>query len=311
MMNSRVATRRTKTRKPIFSSSFAENIASFWFLLPILVVFAVLTLIPLVQSFYYSLTDFNGYNNNFHFIGFANYVHIFRTPEMLTPVGFTLFYSVVLTLIVTMLAIPLAVTLNRAMWGRSFARSLFFFLGIPAQAIIGLIWRFIFSSLDTGVINGILHKFGFKSILWLSVDNWARFAVIFVSVWMAVGWHATLYLAYLQTIPKDLYEQARVDGASQHQQFVHITLPQLTPGIVVSTFLLMTSGLKVYDLPFTLTQGGPGYATQTITQSILINGITNSKIGLGSALSTLFTIASILIIVLQLGVAKVIARRFQ
>lgn len=310
-MNSKVANFRSKNRKSILSASFSENLASFWFLLPIIVIFAVLTVIPLFQSFYYSLTDFDGYQTTLHFIGFENYVKIFSSPEMLTPVGFTLFYSVVVTLIVTVLAIPLAVTLNRAMWGRSFARSLFFFLGVPAQAIIGLIWRFIFSSLNSGVLNNLLNKFGFKSILWLSVDNWARFCVIFVSVWMAVGWHATLYLAYLQTIPQDLYEQARVDGASQHKQFVHITLPQLTPGIVVSTFLLMTSALKVYDLPFTLTSGGPGYATQTITQSILVNGIINSRIGLGSALSTLFTLASILIIILQLGIAKIIARRFQ
>jgi multiple sugar transport system permease protein len=132
-----------------------------------------------------------------------------------------------------------------------------------------------------------------------------------VAVWMQVGWHATLYLAYLQTIPADLYESARVDGANSRQQFFHITVPQLIPGIVVSMFLLMTSALKIYDLPYTLTGGGPGYSTNTITQSIILRGIGQSEYGLGSALSTIFTLACILIICIQMGISNMVSRRFQ
>ncbi|WP_423220499.1 carbohydrate ABC transporter permease [Bifidobacterium imperatoris] len=282
-----------------------------WFLLPILLVFSVLTIAPLAQSFVYSLTDYNGYSDNFNFIGLDNYITVFLDASLLSSLGFTLLYAFSVTLIVTCLAIPLAVTLNKAMWGRSFARSLFFFLGVPAQAIIGLIWQYIFSPLDSGVANRILKSLGMTTIQWLSEDNWARFCVIFVAVWMQVGWHATLYLAYLQTIPADLYEQARVDGANNRQQFIHITLPQLTGGIVTSMFLLMTSALKIYDLPFTLTGGGPGYATNTLTQSIILRGIGQSDYGLGSALSTLFTVACIIVIAIQMGISNAVSRRFQ
>jgi multiple sugar transport system permease protein len=229
-----------------FSGEASENIAAFWFLLPIIAIFVVLTFVPLAQSFFYSLTDYNGYSNKFNFVGFKNYLSIFSDPSLLSSLGFTLLYAFSVTILVTVLALPLAVTLNKAMWGRSFARSLFFFLGVPAQAIIGLIWQYIFSPLDSGVVNKVLSVFGIGAVPWLSNDNWARFCVIFVAVWMQVGWHATLYLAYLQTIPADLYESARVDGANSRQQFFHITVPQLIPGIVVSMFLLMTSALKIY-----------------------------------------------------------------
>lgn len=283
----------SKPKSKRASSLWAENLSSFWFLLPIIIIFFILTVVPLAQSFFYSLTDYDGYSENFSFVAFSNYVAIFKDPSLLSALGFTLLYAFGTTLLVTCFAIPLAVTLNKAMWGRSFARSLFFFLGVPAQAIIGLIWQYIFSPLGSGVMNKVIAVFGIPNIPWLADDNWARFCVIFVAVWMQVGWHATLYLAYLQTIPADLYEQARVDGANSRQQFFHITLPQLIPGIVVSMFLLMTGGLKIYDLPYTLTGGGPGYATNTLSQAIILKGIGQSQYGLGSALSVCFTIACI------------------
>lgn len=277
----------SKPKSKRASSLWAENLSSFWFLLPIIIIFFILTVVPLAQSFFYSLTDYDGYSENFSFVAFSNYVAIFKDPSLLSALGFTLLYAFGTTLLVTCFAIPLAVTLNKAMWGRSFARSLFFFLGVPAQAIIGLIWQYIFSPLGSGVMNKVIAVFGIPNIPWLADDNWARFCVIFVAVWMQVGWHATLYLAYLQTIPADLYEQARVDGANSRQQFFHITLPQLIPGIVVSMFLLMTGGLKIYDLPYTLTGGGPGYATNTLSQAIILKGIGQSQYGLGSAVRML------------------------
>lgn len=295
-------------KRPFWESA---DLASFWFLLPIIIVFGILTVIPLCQSLFYSFTNYDGYSDSFGFVGVNNFVQIVKDPSLLGSLGFTLLYAFSTTLIVTCLAVPLAVTLDKAMWGRSLARSLFFFLGVPAQAIIGLVWQYIFSPLSSGVMNKIFALFGHQPIGWLADDNWARFCVIFVAIWMAVGWHATLYLAYLQTIPSDLYEQATVDGANAGQRFLHITLPQLVPGIVISMFLLMTSGLKVYDLPFTLTGGGPGYATNTLSQSIILKGIGQSEYGLGSALSVLFTLACILVIAVQSGIAAAVEKRFQ
>ena len=293
------------------TAKFAESSSSTGFLFPIIVVFLVLDAVPLVQTIYYSFTDYNGFQQHPALVGWDNYRKVFSDPSLLVGLGFTLLYAVLTTLIVTLLAIPLAVALNSRFHGRSFARSLFFFLGVPSMVVLGLVWQYILSPLKTGAINTVLGSMGLKSIPWLADSNLARGAVIFVAVWAAVGWHATLYLAYLQAIPKDLYEQASVDGANGLQQFVHITLPQLVPAIGVSAFLLVTSGLKVYDLPYGMTKGGPGYSTNTITQSIITKGISQSQYGLGSALAVLFTIACMVVVLLQQAVTNAISRRYE
>jgi ABC-type sugar transport systems, permease components len=299
----------TKTRKP-HALDRPNRTASLWFLIPILLVFLILTLIPLGQSVIWSFTDYNIYTSDFSFVGLENYREVFSDPSLLGGVGFTLLYAIITTFVITVLALPLAVALNRPFFGRDFSRALFFFLGVPSLAILGLVWRYIFSPLDSGVVNSVLNSLGINRLPWLADSGLAKFAVIFVGVWAAVGWHATLYLAYLQSIPKDLYEQATVDGASSMQQFVHITVPQLLPGITVSTFLLISGGLKVYELPFTLTRGGPGYATNTITQSIIERGVGQSDYGVGSALAVLFTIATLVVILGQVALSNVAARRF-
>ncbi|MBT1161909.1 sugar ABC transporter permease [Bifidobacterium sp. SO1] len=288
-----------------------EDLSAFWFLLPIIACFVVLLLVPLMQTLYFSFTDFDGLNLNPNWVGGKNYAKVFSDSSILQGLGFTLAYAILTTLLVTVIAIPLAVQLNRRFLGRNFARSLFFFLSVPSAAVLGMIWKFIFSPLKSGLINSILAAVGLGPIPWLSNSRLAQFCVIFVAVWAQIGWHATLYLAFLQSIPSDLYEQAQVDGASPMQQFVHITLPQLVPGIVTSTFLLMSGGLKVYDLPFTLTKGGPGYATNTVSQAIITRGIGMNEYGIASALSVLFAIAMLVVTFAQLGVSQLIAKRFE
>lgn len=281
------------------------------FLIPAIVVFIFLFVVPLCQTFYWSLTDFTGYSTDANFVGLSNYKIIMTDPSMLAGLGFTLLFGVGTTLLVTLLAIPLAVQLNKVFFGRNLVRSLWFFPAIPSMAILGLVWRYILSPLESGVLNSTLHDlFGIDALPWLSDNTLARLSVIMVGVWGATGWHAVLYTAYLQSIPGDIYEVARVDGANARQQFFGLTLPLLTPAIVVSTFLLMTGGLKVFDLPYTLTNGGPGFATYTLTQSIVVSGVSQGRYGLASALAVLFTIAVALLAFGQLALTKMIERKF-
>lgn len=287
-----------------------DSFASTAFLLPIMAVFVVLFAVPLGQTVFYSFTDFDGFSPDVSLVGLENYQAVFTDPTLLVGLSFTLLFATATTVGITVLAIPLSVVLNAKFFGRNFARSLLFFIGVPSLAILGLVWQYIFSPLDSGALNSILGSMGLDSVPWLADSTIARWCVIFVAIWAGIGWHATLYLAYLQAIPADLYEQAQIDGATGRQQFTHITLPQLVPAIVVSTFLLVTAGLKVYDLVFAMTRGGPGYSTNTITQAIITQGLSQSNYGVGSALAVLFTIASIAIILAQLGAANAISRRF-
>ena len=287
-----------------------ENFASARFLLPIMVVFIVVILIPFLQSLVFSFIDYSGYNfADAKFVGFANYVQCFKDPTLLAGLGFTLLYTGATTVLITVIALPLAVVLNRKFFGRNFARSLFFFFSVPSMAVLGLVWQYIFSPLKSGVVNTLLAKIGIDAIPWLSNSELAKFCVIFVAVWAQIGWHATLYLAYLQAIPADIYEQAAVDGANRRQQFFNITLPQMVPAMGVSIFMLLTGGLKVYDLPYGLTSGGPGYSTYTVTQSIILTGIGSSRYGLGSALGVIFFICCALLVALQQVITNLVEKR--
>jgi raffinose/stachyose/melibiose transport system permease protein len=280
------------------------------FAIPLLIVFAFLFGYPLAQSLYWSFTDFGGYSTELSFVGFDNYVAVFTDPSMVAGLGFTILFTLGTTVLVTVIAIPLAVVLNRAFIGRNFVRSVFFFPSIPSVAILGLVWGFILSPLGSGALNSLLHNsFGVGPLPWLSDSALAQVSVIVVGVWSNAGWHAILYLAYLQSIPSDLYEVATVDGASALQKFRHITVPLLTPALTISCLLLMTSGLKVYELPFTLTGGGPGFSTFTITQTIIQNGISQAQFGRASALAVVFMLLVGAIVAVQLILSSRLERR--
>ena len=306
------ATRRpapgTRTpRPPRLGGSVADKL----FLIPIAVVFVVLFLIPVARSAWWSLTDFNGFDNDYSFVGLTNYTRVFSDTSMIAGFTFTLMYTIATTLVITCLAIPLALALNRKFFGRNLVRAAFFFPAIPSIAVLGLVWGFILSPLGGGVINRVLESLGGSSLPWLSDPALARFSVILVGVWSQVGWHAILYLAYLQAIPAELEEVATIDGANARQRFFHITLPLLMPAMTVSQLLLLTNGLKVYDLPITLTNGGPGFSTYTLTQSIIQRGIAESEFGQASALAVVFMVVIGIVVGLQLLLARRLEGRIQ
>jgi len=279
------------------------------FLLPIALVFLLLFVVPLIQSFWYSLTDFNGYSRVMHFVGLRNYVRAFTDSSMVAGLGFTFLYAIATTILVTLLAIPLAVVLNEKFFGRNFVRAVFFFPAIPSIAVLGLVWSFILSPLGSGAVNSLLGLIGVGPVPWLADTMLARLSTIIVSVWSQTGWHAILYLAYLQSIPRDFYEAATLDGATPRQRFFAITLPLLAPAATVSQMLLLTGGLKVFDLPYTLTKGGPGYATTTISQVIIRRGLGEAKFGEASALAVVFMLMVLVVIVLQLTISRRLERR--
>jgi raffinose/stachyose/melibiose transport system permease protein len=297
---------------PAVPRRLRERLTTQAFLLPIAVVLVVFFLVPLAESVYYSFTDYSGFSRTRHLVGLRNYREIFTDSTVLTGLGFTLLYAVATTVVVTVLAIPLAAVLNRRFPGRNLVRAAFFFPAVPSMAILGLVWTFVLSPLSSGVINSVLGGlFGVGPVPWLSDNTLAKVSVILVGVWAQTGWHAVLYLAYLQSIPRDYYEAATIDGASSRAQFFRITLPLLAPAMTVSQFLLLINGLRVFDLPFTLTNGGPGYDTYTITQVLVQRGISEGDYGLGAALGIVFLIAVGVVLSLQLSVTRRLERRFR
>jgi raffinose/stachyose/melibiose transport system permease protein len=299
----------TPTTRSGRTGRLREAFATQAFLIPIGLIVVVLIGVPFGESVYYSFTDWSGLDPTIRFVGVANYVNVFTNPSLLAGLGFTVAFAIGTTVLITVFAIPLAVVLNQKFFGRRFARASFFFPAIPSVAILGLVWNFILNPLGDGALNSVLHSlFGTAPIPWLADTTLAQLCVIVVGVWTSTGWHAILYLAYLQSIPSDYYEVARIDGASARQRFFYITLPLLTPAITISTFLLMNNGLNVYALPQNLTGGGPGFATNTITSTILTSGIEQTKYGQASALGVVFMIVIGIVIAAQLQLTRRLER---
>ncbi len=271
-----------------YLSRWRRNFPFTVFILPALTVYSVTVVLPLIQTFRYSFTNYDGLSSEYDFVGLENYRKTLSSEQLIEPFIRTMGFSLVVPLLVTVLAIPLALVLNGRFKTRNFQRASFFFPAILSALFLGYSWTFILSSSKYGMINALLEQFGFDRQLLLADSDLAMWLIVFVVVWASVGWHAALYLANLQTIDPALLEAADIDGASAFQRFRFITLPHLTPAMTVSVALLIIGSLKVFDLPLAMTDGGPGRSTILMTQSIIIQGLSSSRIGLASAMSFLF-----------------------
>lgn len=275
------------------------------FALPALVVYTVLTVYPLVQTLGLSFTNWDGFSmEGLQFVGLANFRNLFGDRAMRITLRNTVLYSIVQPLAVTALAIPLSLALNTGMRSRNLQRAVFFFPSVPSAIILGYLWAYILAPTGTGIVNKFLGLFGIAPKLWLADPTLAMLSVIGVSVWSSVGWHACIYLAKLQGIPQDYYEAATIDGAGPWQRFRYITFPMLSSAMTISVLLLVLNALKVYDLPFALTKGGPGNATTMVSQMIIKTGFVEKSYGKATAMSAVFFVFIAVVSVVQLTLMK-------
>lgn len=269
-----------------------KNLPYVLFLAPAIIIYTIITFIPVIRTFIYSFTNFNGLSQ-YKFIGLSNYIQAFQTKNVVQSFKNTLIYAVSVPVLVTFLAIPLAVILSGKMRSRNIQRAIFFFPSVISSLFVGYIWNFILSASKYGLVNSILTGLGLEKLPLLSDPESAMVLLILVSVWCNLGWHASIYIANIQTISPEYYEAAEVDGASAWDKFRYITFPMLAPAMTTSVMLLLTGSLKAFDMPFALTGGGPGYSTTMITQTIITEGIGANRVGFASAMAFvfLFTIA--------------------
>lgn len=269
------------------------------FLIPVLISFTLFTIIPLLRTIMFSFTNFDGVTHNYQFVGFKNYFNLLQDDIIRSSISNTLLYALCMVVIVNLLSIALAVLLDNPAKSKTFERAVFFFPSVVSGLLIGFLWGYIFSPTKSGALNGILAQFNIQSIPWLSDPVISKLCILSVAIWATTGWHTMVNIAYLQAIPLEYYEAAKIDGASRFQLFRHITIPLLAPAITINTLLLLTNGLKVYDIPFAMTTGGPGYSNYTVTQAIIQRGFSERQYGLSSAMSTAFIIIVMVISVIQ------------
>ena len=258
------------------------------FILPAFVVYLLFSIVPFLYTFYYSFTDYTDMNPvNLSFVGLKNYIKVFNTPLMITAIKNSVLYAIMLASLQTILALPLAVLLDKKLKTRNLLRAVFFFPAVFSSLIIGYLWNFIMSSSDYGLINNLLHQLGLGTFNFFTADR-ALFSVILTQAWQWTGWAMVIYLANLQSISPDLYEAADIDGAGGIKKFFYVTLPLMCPSVKIIVVTGLIGGMKVFDIIYSMTSGGPGNATETVMTVMMKKGISDGFYSTGSAFGVCF-----------------------
>ena len=260
------------------------------FILPALIIYLLFSIIPFLYTIYYSFTDYTDMNPiNLHFVGLKNYIKVLQTPVMLAAIKNSVIYAILLTGFQTLLGLPLAFVLNQKLKSRNLLRAVFFFPSVFSSLIIGYLWNFIMSSSDFGLINNILHQLGLGTLNFFTSKN-ALYSVILTQIWQWTGWALVIFLANLQSISPDLYEAAEIDGANGLKKFMYVTLPLMCPSVKIVIVTGLIGGMKVFDIIYSMTSGGPGDATQTVMTVMMKKGISEGFYSTGSAFGVCFFI---------------------
>lgn len=268
------------------------------FILPNFIGFGLLTLVPIVVLFYMSFTNWNVFGKA-DWIGFANFVRLIGDGSFRISVVNTLYYSAMHIPLTIVVSLGLALLLNNKLRGVAFFRTAAFFPYITSIVAIAVVWNLLFSP-EYGPINEFLRFIGIQNPPgWLTSPEWAMPAVVIVSTWRDMGYYMILFLAGLQTVPRELHEAARVDGASVWQRFVNVTLPCLRPTMFFVTVMLTINSFKIFDLILVMTEGGPGQSTLVMSQFIYRKGFEESQFGYASAAAVVLFFMCIIVTILQ------------
>ncbi|MEU4158598.1 sugar ABC transporter permease [Actinoplanes sp. NPDC026670] len=273
------------------------------FLLPNFIGFLVLTLIPVGLLFYYAFTEWNVFGGA-TWTGLDNFRQMAADTTFWTALRNTLYYAAFHIPLTLGVSLGLALLLNRKLRGVAFFRTVAFFPYITSIVAIAQIWNMLFSP-GYGPVNELLRWIGVDHPPgWTTSADWSMPAVIIVGTWRDMGYYMLLFLAGLQTIPGQLYEAAKVDGASAWQRFRAVTLPGLRPTTFFITVLLTIGSFKVFDLILVMTNGGPGQSTLVLAQYIFRKGFEENQFGYASAVSIVLFAICLVVTVIQFVVNK-------
>jgi raffinose/stachyose/melibiose transport system permease protein len=279
-----------------------NKVYPFYFLWGALILYVVFVVLPGLLGILYSFTDWNSYTTDINFVGLANFQTIFSLgANYLGYIRNTLVFTAVTVILKTIIALFLAVLLDQgvrrlAHWYRAI---IFLPVVLPFIAV-GLVFRSILNP-ATGILNQSLRTIGLTMAAqqWLVDPRIALWSVIGVDTWKGVGYLMVILLAGLQTISRDYYEAAEIDGVSTFTRFRYITLPLLAPALTVVTLLNLLYGLRVFDIVYVLTGGGPGHATDVVFTAVF-DEFSKGRYAVGTALSSVLfivmTVAGIFIV---------------
>jgi raffinose/stachyose/melibiose transport system permease protein len=277
------------------------------FLLPALIIFTAFVIYPILASLYYSLTDWDGLAPDLHFVGLANFQQLFSDPSVLTDLKNTLVFAAGVMVLQNGLALLFAVFLDGLLRRLTFLRVLFLIPAMLSSLAIGYIWSYIYTP-EFGFLNSFLGRIGLSAWQqdWLGNAHLTLSSLIFTNSWEFMGFGMVIFLAGLQAVPGELYEAANLDGTSGWQRFRHITFPLIAPSVTVNIILTMIGSMKVFDLIFVMTNGGPGDASESLAIRLYKEAFTLNHFGYGTAVGI---VMSVLILALSVFNLRFLRKR--
>lgn len=279
----------------------SEFIWGWIFILPTMIGLIILNIIPIFQTIYQSFFKTGDFGRGNIFIGVDNYTKLFGDGEVWQSLINTLKYAIVEVPFSIIIALVLAVLLNRKMRGRSFYRTVIFLPMVAAPAAVAMVWRWLFNS-DFGLINNIFHT----KVNWLSNPHIAIFAIAVIGIWSILGYNMVLFLAGLQEIPHDYYEAAEIDGATGVKSFFHITVPLLSPTIFFVTVTRVIGALQVFDLIYmVIDTSNPALSkSQSLVYLFYRYSFTEKNMGYGATVVVLLLVIILFVTVFQMFAQK-------
>lgn len=273
----------------------------FLFIIPALLLFSVFWVFPVLQLFYYSVTNFNGINYNYDFVGFKNFITLFKEGTMVNSIKNTLIYAVIIVIGTNLVGLCLAMALNVKIFGKSFFRTCCYIPALFSPIVVGFIWSYVYMP-DSGMIASLIDLIGLNGSKFNIIGNYktALYAISLVDIWKGFGTTMIIYLAGLQNVDESLIEAGKIDGCTEWQLIRKIKLPLISSTITINVILNVISGLKAFDYVFIMTNGGPGKSTNTLMYTIYKIAFTDQMMGKASAFSVVSFMVIILITIVML-----------
>ena len=275
----------------IASRRVSASTAGWVFAAPALTVIAVFFGLPVLAAFALSLTDFDIYSladlSNLRFVGLHNYATLLQDPLFWRALGNTMYFVVVGVPLSIAVSLGAALLLHsKAARFKPFFRTAYFAPVVTTVVAVAVIWRYLFHT-RYGLVNWGLTSVGLPAVDWLGDPTWAMPTIILFAVWKNFGYNMIIFLAGLQSIPEDLYEAARIDGATPAQQFWNVTLPQLGPVLLMVGILTLSGYFQLFAEPYVITQGGPLQSTVSVLYLMYEQGFMWWNLGNASAVAFL------------------------
>jgi multiple sugar transport system permease protein len=282
--------------------------AAWVFLAPAMIVLGLFFLVPVIAALVLSLTDYDLYAladiHNLRFVALANYWELLKRPLFWSALGHTVYFVAIGVPLSMIVSLGAALLLNSPLArAKPFFRTALFAPVVTTVVAVAVIWRYLFNT-KYGMVNFSLGQFGIDPVDWLGDPRWSMPTIILFAVWKNFGYNMIIFLAGLQAIPPDLYEAARIDGASTARQFRHITLPMLRPTLVMVSILTVAGYFQLFAEPYVMTEGGPLQSTVSVLYLMYEEGFKWWNLGSASAVAFLLFVIMFAVTAVMLRLAR-------